>query len=206
MRKSILTIVVLLTLALTSCGRTSANASDVSGDLRPDYDTNKVVYETDYRDDYVVIDGPHMDEPVFISIEEYIDDSSNFAAYNIRYIDFSDLETLNTIDSWQDAAMAYAKTEEDALLLKYVSYLNELHKFKKVGCASVPLDWLDGLDFDFSRVNEARLQYKFEILAHEYGFTTRGRVGIDLESNRFWYNLYKLDIDDALQFEEATIL
>lgn len=202
MRKifSIMLALVMLVSTLTGCGVTKVAEVLAQEDLVESIEKDKKAFYSDYETDYIVIDGPHMDEPLVIPVIDYMSDIfSSFPIEEIRYIDFSKLESLETAAAWKEAADKYCLTAEDVIVLKAASYLNILKAEDRAGSESVPLTWITDFEdneFDFSTVNAERLRYKLEVLAHAYGYTTCGRTGIGVDSKeilRVWYNFYSLE-------------
>lgn len=168
-----------------------------------------VTYYTDPETDFVIHYCPQMEDekPLYMTTEEYFFDDSNYPTYAIRNLDFSSLEPLETAEAWRQAAEERCYSAEDVLIIKAASYLNYLKLIGKQGSESVPLEWLtmsEDFPFDFSEVNENRLKYKIEVLAHTYGFTTKGLSGIT--SERVWYNFYTIEKSEELNLEDSTIL
>ena len=202
MRKicSLIIALIIAVLALTGCGATTAAEAQARENLVEEIEKEKTPFYSDYETDYIVIDGPHMDEPLVIPVIDYMSDIfSSFPIEEIRYINFSDLESLETAAAWKEAADKYCLTAEDVIVLKAASYLNILKAEERAGSESVPLTWITDFEdnqFDFSMVNAERLRYKLEVLAHAYGYTTCARTGIGLDSKgvlRVWYNFYSLE-------------
>ena len=199
MRKALkaLMLVMVFIFTLTACGNT--NDSTKITVLWDQVEEEKQPFCSDYVTDYLVIDGPHMDEPIVLPIEDYLADSSAYPIADLRYIDFSNLESLDTAAAWKEAADKYCLTAEDVIILKAADYLNSLKEEGKGGAQSVPLTWITDFKdnaFDFGSVNEKRLQYKLEVLAHAYGYTTCGRSGIGVDDKgvlRATYNFYSID-------------
>ena len=195
--KKIVSIILalIIVMALTGCGTTKvaenpAQEESIQEEKQPFY--------SDYNTEYIVLDGPRMDEPIVITVLDFMSDPSNFLIEEIREIDFSKLEELDTKAAWKEAADNYCRTAEDVVVLKAASYLNILKSKDKAGSESVPITWItdfEGNEFDFETVNAERLRYKLEILAHSYGYTTCARTGIGVDSKgvpRIWYNFYFL--------------
>ncbi len=202
MRKSfsLMLALIIVVLAVTGCGVTEAAEALAQKDLVESIEKDKTPFYSDYETDYIVLDGPHMDEPLVVPVIDYMSDIfSTFPIEEIRYIDFSDLEALETAAAWKDAADKYCLTAEDVIVLKAASYLNILKAEDRAGSESVPLTWITDFEdneFDFSTVNAERLRYKLEVLAHAYGYTTCARTGIGPDSKgvlRVWYNFYSLE-------------
>lgn len=199
MRKSfsLMLALIIFVLAVTGCGVTEAAEALAQKDLVESIEKDKTPFYSDYETDYIVLDGPRMDEPIVITIHDFMSDPSNFLIEEIRDIDFTKLE-LDTKSAWKEAADKYCRTGEDVVVLKAASYLNTLKSKNKAGSESVPLTWItdfEGNEFDFETVNAERLRYKLEILAHSYGYTTCARTGIGVDSKgvpRIWYNFYFL--------------
>ncbi len=218
MRKifSLMLAMVMLVSTLTGCGVTKAAEALAQKDLVESIEKDKTPFYSDYETDYIVLDGPHMDGPIVVTIEAYLVDAliSSYSIANIRSVNFNDLEPLETAAAWKEAADKYCLTAEDVIVLKAASYLNILKAEERAGSESVPLTWITDFEdntFDFEKnVNHERLRYKLEILANTYGYTTCGRSGIGVDSQgvlRVSYNFYSLEaFPELLSPDEYTVI
>ena len=127
-------------------------------------------------EDYLVLDKYRVfsQKPVCLRLEDYLNDPSVLTVSKLRRFESSRLEEfqeISTDEQWQEMITTFGYSEEDALVIKFIPRLVELNNAEKAGFTSLPLTWLP--DFDISKIDLDRLQYKMEILAWKYGYTTR---------------------------------
>ena len=113
-------------------------------------------------------------KPVCLRLEDYLNDPSVLTCSKLRRFDTGRLEEfteINSAEEWQKTIATFGYSEEDAILIDFIPRLVELNEAEKSGFTSLPLTWLP--DFDISKIDLDRLQYKMEIVAWKYGYTTR---------------------------------
>lgn len=145
-------------------------------------------------EDYLVLDKDMIfcQQPVYLRLEDYLNDPSVLTVSKLRRFESSRLEEfqeISTDEQWQKMITTFGYSEEDALVIQFIPRLVELNKAEKSGFTSLALAWLP--EFDISNVNINRLRYKLEILAWKYGYTTEMSDGplFTEDGKRFNYEL-----------------